>query len=301
MRDRRSVDDLSIEELEQILRIKKRQGRLERLRRYDQVGRRVEDVPTPGEFELPQTFEATSEATPVAQPRTLRDKLLLAVEIAAAAGLVTIFAVMGLRLHTLNQEVAMLHAQGLAILPTPSPTPIITAVVLPGGHTPPTSPGGAQPNYAEVPANLRPLVEQQYTGPVMVPTPSPGQAIRIQIPAIRVDAPVVEGDGWEQLRRGVGHRVSTANPGERGNMVLSAHNDIFGEIFRHLDGLEEGDEVLVHTQTQVYTYLVVEVRIIEPTDVGVMDPTHEPTTTLVSCYPYLVDTQRIAVIAVLES
>ena len=33
MRDRRSVDDLSIEELEQILRIKKREARLARLER----------------------------------------------------------------------------------------------------------------------------------------------------------------------------------------------------------------------------------------------------------------------------
>jgi sortase A len=65
--------------------------------------------------------------------------------------------------------------------------------------------------------------------------------------------------------------------------------------------LDEGDEVIIYTQTQAYTYTIVEMRIVEPTEVSVMDPTHEPTATLISCYPYLVDTQRIVVIAALES
>lgn len=300
MRDRRPVDDLSVEELEQILRIKKRQARLARLHYYDEIGRRIDGVPTPDEVEPPQPTPPPDEAVqPPAKP-TFRDKLLLAVEIAAAVGLITVLIVMGVRLHMLNQEVTALQEQALAGMPTPSPTPIISAVVLPGGHTPPTAPGGAQPNYAEVPAHLRPVVEQQFTGPVTIPTPGPGNAIRIQIQAIEVDARVEEGDGWEQLRRGVGHHVDSANPGERGNMVLSAHNDIFGEFFRHLDRLEEGDEILIYTQTQTYTYRVIEVRIVEPTEVSVMDPTHEPTATLISCYPYLVDNQRIVVTAALE-
>jgi len=247
----------------------------------------------------PEPPAPPADESPAAPARTLRDKLLLAVEIGAAVGLVAILVGMGIQLHNLNQEVIMLREQELAAIPTPSPTPIISAVVLPGGHTPPTAPGGAQPNYDEVPAHLRPVVEQQYTGPVAVPTPGPDNPIRIQIPAIGVDARVEEGDGWEQLRRGVGRHIGSANPGARGNMVLSAHNDIFGEIFRDLDRLEEGDEIVISTQTRAYTYRVVEVRIVEPTEVGVMDPTHEPTVTLISCYPYLIDNQRIVVTAAL--
>lgn len=300
MRDRRSVDDLSIEELEYALRIKKRQARLARLQHYDEIGRRIADAPIPEVIAPPEPLPSPSDEIPSPTERTLRNKLLLAVEIAAVAGLITILVVMGIRLNQLNQEVAMLREQELAAMPTPSPTPIISAVVLPGGHTPPTDPGGAQPNYAEVPAHLRPVVEQQMAGPVSAPTPGPSNAIRIQIPAIDVDARVEEGDGWEQLRRGAGHHIGSANPGERGNMVLSAHNDIFGEIFRDLERLGEGDEVVVYTQMQTYTYRVVEVRIVDPTDVSVMNSTHEPTATLISCYPYLVDTQRIVVRAALE-
>ena len=67
MRDRRSVDDLTIEELEQILRRKKRESRLERLRRYESDGRRRVDIPTPEDIpDLQTTTESPSE--PPADP-----------------------------------------------------------------------------------------------------------------------------------------------------------------------------------------------------------------------------------------
>jgi sortase A len=106
----------------------------------------------------------------------------------------------------------------------------------------------------------------------------------------------VQGDDWETLKLGVGHHLGSANPGERGNMVLSAHNDIYGEIFRYLPDMELEDEIIVHTLTRTYRYVVKARRIIAPTQVEVMDPTREPVVTLISCYPYLIDTQRIVVI-----
>ena len=182
--------------------------------------------------------------------------------------------------------------------PTPEPTPLITAVVLPSGHRPPTSPGGAAPNFDEVPAHLRAFV--QSVPPQPIATPGPGQATRLQIPAINVDAQIVQGDSWDQLKKGVGQHPGTANPGERGNLVLSAHNDIFGEIFRHLDQLQTGDEIIVSAGSQRYRYIVHQQRVIAPTQVDVLLPTHDPTVTLISCYPYLVDNQRIVVSAELQ-
>ncbi len=134
-----------------------------------------------------------------------------------------------------------------------------------------------------------------------IPTPGPDQASRLQIPAIGVDAPIVQGDGWEQLKKGVGQHVGTGMPGQPGNVVLSAHNDIFGEIFRHLDQLNTGDEIIVHTTQRVYTYVVTRSQVVEPTAVEVMAPTSSPTVTLISCYPYLVDNKRIVIKARLES
>jgi sortase A len=114
-------------------------------------------------------------------------------------------------------------------------------------------------------------------------------------------APIVQGDGWEQLKKGVGQFIGSTNPGERGNLVLSAHNDIFGELFRDLDQLKPGDEIRIQTSSQEFLYRVTGTRIVEPTEVSVLEPTAKPTITLISCYPYLVNDQRIVVFGELVS
>lgn len=80
-------------------------------------------------------------------------------------------------LRTLNREAAEAICAR-----TPQPTPLIAAVVLPGGHTPPTSPGGAPPNEAEIPGHLRPRA--QALASVPVPTPGPERPKSIFISAI---------------------------------------------------------------------------------------------------------------------
>jgi sortase A len=135
---------------------------------------------------------------------------------------------------------------------------------------------------------------------IPIPTASPEQATRIQIPAIKVDAPVVQGDGWEQLKKGVGQHIETVDPGDDGNMVLSAHNDVFGEIFRDLDKLKTGDEIVLFTNARQYVYTVTNTQVVEPTFVEVMGSSGEPIVTLISCYPYLVDNQRIVISAALQ-
>jgi sortase A len=212
--------------------------------------------------------------------------------LAVLAGLLFVLLGSLATLRQINEETSQAQQ---AQLPTLTPTPLI-AVVLPGGHTPPDSPGGPLPE--EIPAHLRDLVGA--ITPLPMPTPGPEHAIRIQIPAIGVDAPAVEGDDWEALKQGAGHHVGSVNPGESGNCVISAHNDIFGEIFRKLPDLDLGDEVFVHTASQVYRYIVTQKRIIEPTEVSVMQPASSPVLTLISCYPYGIDTHRIVVIGELR-
>jgi sortase A len=199
----------------------------------------------------------------------------------------------------LNREVTQVQQEIIdEVFPTPEPTPLIGVVLLPGGHISPIAEGGAREGEAGgIPEHLLPLVNAYKPPPI--PTPGPEQARRIVIPAARVDHPIVEGDDYGQLRKGVGHHINSANPGEVGNMVLTAHNDIYGEIFRYLDQLEPGDEITVYTTSRKYVYTVQSQRIVEPDETSVMAPTRTPTVTLISCYPYLVDTQRIVVIGTL--
>jgi sortase A len=296
---KKSPEDLSAEELRWLLVEKRRLARQERLERYRRTGRALVIAPdVDNSLDHMHSGELANEAANEAQParsrrRRILDGLLLLIEVSAVVGFLFVLF-NGLRLiQDLNKEVASALEQ-----PTLSPTPLISAIVLPSGHTPPTTAGGARPNEAEIPEHLRPLVQSLANIPV--PTPGPEQAIRLQVPAINVDAPVVQGDGWEQLKKGVGQHIPSTDPGKAGNMVLSAHNDVFGEIFRDLDKLKPGDEVIVFTNQRSYTYIVVQSQVVEPTKVEVMAPTKEPTVTLISCYPYLVDDQRIVVTARLQ-
>lgn len=288
MAHQRRPEDLTVEELRRLLIEKRRATRQTRLDAFRQTGR---IVPVNA-----LTYTEPTYAAPAPKERSRRkvllDRMLFLIEIAAVFGLVYILLSGFNVLSNLNNEVASVLTQ-----PTLTPTPIIMAVVLPSGHTPPIG-DEIRPNDAEIPEHLRPLMQSLADLPL--PTPSPEQGVRIQIPSIDVDAPIVQGDGWEQLRKGVGQHNGTPNPGSQGNVVLSAHNDVFGQIFRDLDKLKEGDAIILYTNLRTYTYLVRQTQIVEPTQVDVMAPTQEAVVTLISCYPYMVDNKRIVVTGYLQ-
>jgi len=303
MARKKAPEDLSVEELRRLLVEKRRGARKDRLEHYRRTGRVVslapdlaDENPPPSTPTIDTTESAVPapEAVPVNPRRKLLDRILLGVEVLAIIGLVVVILNGVGLLRTLNNEVvAALNPE------TAVPTPLVMAVVLPSGHTPPDAQGNTRPNDAEIPAHLQPMVQSLSNIPV--PTAAPDQAVRIQIPALNVDAPVVQGDGWEQLKKGVGQYIGSSAPGRDGNLVLSAHNDVYGEIFRYLDRLVPGDQVIVYTQQRQFTYVVDRTVLVEPTAVEVMAPTSAPTVTLISCYPYLVNNQRIVVFARLQN
>jgi sortase A len=343
MTDESSMDDLTIEELEEILEAKRRARARQRFRRVasderpeslppsdpaarERVPRpprepQADGAPTsaPGR-KAPATTDVTQDSArgEVASfkaveivpdtgvtgktgsvlrrlnrslwlkgfPR-LRDRLLLLLELAALAGLIFVVYSSLSELQVLNREVAE------ALETEPEAEPASTyPVVLPGGSLPPGSEG-------TVPGQLRHLVEPGASIPI--PTPGPRQASRISIPSIDVDVPVVEGDGWEELKMGAGHRIGSANPGERGNIVISGHNDVYGEIFRHLEDVNIGDEVVIYAGDTPYRYVVVAKMVVEPTEVSLLEATPNATLTLITCHPYMIDTHRLVVIAELAN
>ncbi len=203
-------------------------------------------------------------------------------------------------------------------------------VVLPSGHTPPDAGGNFEFNEIDpqkkskfsssvgsettlipgqfYPPQVQGLPVAQVPPEILAPSesgastaPAIEQAVRIQIPAIGLDAPIIQGDAWDDLKKGVGQHPGSGLPGQPGNLVLSAHNDIFGKIFRYLDKLQPGDEILISTEHNIYIYRVVQSRIVRPDRVDVMNSTKHPSVTLISCYPYRIDNRRIVVTADLES
>lgn len=301
MSRQRSPEEMSAAELERLLYARRRADREQRLRRAGRDGRIVVPDPT-AQPTADSSADLAGSMAPAAPRRSLwrrlADRGLLLVEIAAAVALLAIVASLWATNRQLNRELAEVQAaqsQALA-LPTATPTPVIGVVLLPGGHQPPIDGQAPEPGEAGgIPEHLLPIVNAYVPPPI--PTPGPQTARRLEIPALSGDYPIVQGDDWEQLKKGIGQYAGSGQPGKPGNVVLSGHNDIYGEPFRYLDRLKPGDEVIVSTEQQAYTYVVEEVRVVEPTDVWVMGPTEHAQVTLISCYPYRVNTRRIVVFA----
>ena len=106
---------------------------------------------------------------------------------------------------------------------------------------------------------------------------------RLEIPTLGVSTIVREGEDARTLQLAVGHIAGTALPGTAGNMGLAGHRDTF---FRRLREIDPGDVIRLVAVEGTYTYVVDSTQIVDPDDLWVLDPTPEPSLTLVTCYPF---------------
>ena len=123
------------------------------------------------------------------------------------------------------------------------------------------------------------------TSPIKnLPPPFFGAAIgRIEVPRLGISVFVIEGTSRTTLRRAVGHIAGTALPGKPGNVGISGHCDTF---FRPLQNIRQHDIVTLTTLLGEYRYRVVSTKIVDPSDVGVLDQSGDQILTLVTCYPF---------------
>jgi len=93
-------------------------------------------------------------------------------------------------------------------------------------------------------------------------------------------------------------RYTFSAPFGTGNTFLYGHDDIEGNIFGHLYDLRPGDTVQIDVGGETQGYRVTGHQIVPPTAVGVMDPTPDVRLTIMTCWPFNVDTKRWIVTAV---
>ncbi len=202
--------------------------------------------------------------------------------------------------------------------PTPAP-----AKIAPTQEEPAAAPADSSGSLAD---NPLPVIET-------APTPAAaGQPATLQIAnserapltrivaeSIKLDAPVIE-VGWEVVIQNsvpvnvwkvadyaAGWHKNSLLPGEGGNVVLSGHHNINGEVFRYIVDLEPGDIVtLIDAAGQSYAYAVEDKFIVkdkgEPEAVRRANarwigPFNDERLTLVTCWPYNNNTHRVIVIA----
>ena len=119
--------------------------------------------------------------------------------------------------------------------------------------------------------------------PVPVAILADGLIGRIEIQRLGVSVAVTEGTGKLALRRAVGHILGTALPGQPGNIGIAAHRDTF---FRPLRNIRRDDVISVTTAQGEYRYRVVSTKVVNPSNIAVLDSDGTEILTLVTCYPF---------------
>jgi sortase A len=142
---------------------------------------------------------------------------------------------------------------------------------------------------------------------------------RIVAESIGLDTPVVA-VGWTTITRendaplnvwtvadyAAGWHKNSALPGQGGNIVLSGHHNIKGEVFRYTIELNVGDIVTLYEGDQAFKYAVVDKFIVKDKDepevvrrenAKWISSFNEERLTLVTCWPYTNNTHRAIVIA----
>jgi LPXTG-site transpeptidase (sortase) family protein len=150
--------------------------------------------------------------------------------------------------------------------------------------------------------------------------PGDGEPGRILIPAIGLDAPVsaislesVSSNGATYFQWPVpnefraGWHDNSARLGQPGNTVLNGHHNIYGQVFRHLVELNEGDTIIVHDgKNQSFRYEVTAKEIFPERDQPLavrlenahwIGATDDERLTLVTCWPLTDNSHRLVIVA----
>jgi len=154
-------------------------------------------------------------------------------------------------------------------------------------------------------------------------TPEPTAIIfipdRIVIPAIHLDAPVMEAkatkveiDGSEYIEWlapddfAAGWHTDSAPLGEIGNTVLNGHHNVHGKVFENLAYLQQGDIIKMYSGEQEFDYIVTN-KMVLPERFATLEkrmenarwimPSDDERLTLVTCWPKQTNTHRLVIVA----
>jgi LPXTG-site transpeptidase (sortase) family protein len=139
---------------------------------------------------------------------------------------------------------------------------------------------------------------------------APSDKNEVIIPKINVELPVVyssstnDDDIENNLEDGIVHYPTTSLPGQGGNAAFFGHssNNIFNKgqykfAFVLLHELEPGDIFYITYNGKAYAYKVFQKKIVEPTEIGVLNPVADKpaTATLITCDPPGTSLHRLVV------
>lgn len=121
----------------------------------------------------------------------------------------------------------------------------------------------------------------------------------LSIPKMGIELPILLGASKENMRQGAVHLTETSYPigGMNTNCVIAAHRG-YGKtaMFRDIEELELGDDIYIRNFREILTYKVVEICVIDPTDINkLLIQEGRDLVTLITCHPYRHNYQRYVV------
>lgn len=140
--------------------------------------------------------------------------------------------------------------------------------------------------------------------------PPPYSTFVVSIPAINLDEAVVRVE-TNDFDENLAHLPGSAIPGERGNVFITGHSslpqlfktDNYKAIFSYLPKVKKGDEILIHAGGNNYTYVVKNLKIVDPSQTWVINPPDNSGRylSLMTCVPPGLYLKRLIVLAELKS
>ena len=120
-----------------------------------------------------------------------------------------------------------------------------------------------------------------------------------EVPKLNINLPIFHGTGETVLQKGVGHLTGSSLPigGEGCHSVLTGHSGVAGKrLFSDLDQLHTGDVFYLHILNQVLAYRITDINQVLPHETELLVPVPgQDLCTLVTCYPYGVNSHRLLV------
>jgi len=114
--------------------------------------------------------------------------------------------------------------------------------------------------------------------------PRRGTALaRFEIPRLNLSYVLLEGTDHQTLDKSIGQVVESGLPGETGNIGIAGHRNTH---FRKLEWIRRGDEIVLTSPKGKFRYNVEWARLFEQGDIEVLDKSHGPAVTLITCFPF---------------
>lgn len=115
----------------------------------------------------------------------------------------------------------------------------------------------------------------------------------LSIPKLKIENANVEFDG-KDLKKTLVAWPTSATPGQFGNNIIFGHSELpqfanprdYSGMFTHIMELEKGDEIYLDYDQVRYKYLVVDKKVVEPSDLSVLEQRFDSGyVTLITCVP----------------